>query len=73
MKHIMKKTVYTAGISAAVAAAALGLGGCGAGAQMPDTLKVQKMCIRDRYIVSWWCADDEDFIGSVKDCIANKI
>ena len=29
MKHIMKKTVYTAGISAAVAAAALGLGGCG--------------------------------------------
>ena len=31
MKHIMKKTVYTAGISAAVAAAALGLGGCGAG------------------------------------------
>ena len=40
MKHIMKKTVYTAGISAAVAAAALGLGGCGAGAQMPDTLKV---------------------------------
>jgi hypothetical protein len=25
------------------------------------------------YIVSWWCADDEDFIGSVKDCIANKI
>lgn len=23
------------------------------------------------YIVSWWCADYEDFIGSVKDCIAN--
>ena len=43
MKHIMKKTVYTAGISAAVAAAALGLGGCGAGAQMPDTLKVQNV------------------------------
>ena len=43
MKHIMKKTVYTAGISAAVAAAALGLGGCGAGAQMPDTLKVQSV------------------------------
>ena len=43
MKHIMKKTVYTAGISAAVAAAALGLGGCAAGTQMPDTLKVQNV------------------------------
>ena len=43
MKHFMKRTVYTAGISAAVAAAALGLGGCAAGTQMPDTLKVQNV------------------------------
>ena len=43
MKHIMKKTVYKAGTSAAAAPAALGLGGCGAGAQMPDTLKVQNV------------------------------
>ncbi|MCD7992163.1 MAG: SIMPL domain-containing protein [Clostridia bacterium] len=43
MKHIMKRTVYTAGISAAVAAAALGLGGCAAGTQFPDTLKVQNI------------------------------
>ena len=43
MKHFMKRTVYTAGISAAAAAAALGLGGCAAGTQMPDTLKVQNV------------------------------
>ena len=31
MKHIMKKTVYTAGISAAWPLQRQGLGGCGAG------------------------------------------
>ena len=43
MKINMKRTIYTAGLSAAVAAAALGLGGCGTGTQIPDTIKVQNM------------------------------
>ena len=43
MKINMKRTIYTAGLSAAVAAAALGLGGCGTGTQIPDTIKVQDM------------------------------
>lgn len=43
MKMNMKRTIYTAGLSAAVAAAALGLGGCAAGTQMPDTIKVQNV------------------------------
>lgn len=43
MKMNMKKTVYTAGLSAAVAAMAMGLGGCAAGTQFPDTLKVQNV------------------------------
>ena len=43
MKINMKRTIYTAGLSAAVAAAALGLGGCGTGTQIPDTIKVQNV------------------------------
>lgn len=43
MKHYMKKTAYAAGLTAAVAAVTLGLGGCASGVQMPDTLKVQNV------------------------------
>lgn len=43
MNHYVKKTVYAAGLTAAVTAAAVGLGGCTSGVQMPDTLKVQNV------------------------------
>ena len=55
MKINMKRTIYTAGLSAAVAAAALGLGGCGTGTQIPDTIKVQNMDADSNTItVRWW-------------------
>lgn len=37
----LKRTVYTAGLAAAVAAVTLGIGGCAPGAQIPDTIKVE--------------------------------
>lgn len=43
MKYNMKKTVYAAGLTAAMAAVTIGLGGCAAGTQFPDTLKVQNV------------------------------
>lgn len=43
MKMNMKKTAYAAGLTAAMAAVTFGLGGCAAGTQFPDTLKVQNV------------------------------
>lgn len=43
MKLNMRRTIYAAGMTAAVAAVTAGLGGCTAGTQFPDTLKVQNV------------------------------
>ena len=43
MKMNIRRTIYGTGAAAAAAALAIGLGGCAAGAQMPDTLKVQSV------------------------------
>ena len=43
MKYVTKKRIYAAGLTAAMAAAAFGLGGCTSGVQIPDTLKVQNV------------------------------
>ena len=50
MKHNMKRTLYTAGLSAAVALSALGLSGCNAGTQIPGTLKVENVNSTDNVI-----------------------
>lgn len=50
MKTTMRKTIYTAGLSAAVALSAFALGGCNGSTQIPGTLKVENVSSADNVI-----------------------
>ena len=46
----MKKTIYTAGLTAAVALSALSLSGCNGATQIPGTIKVENVNSEDHVI-----------------------
>ncbi|MEW4414358.1 SIMPL domain-containing protein [Clostridium sp. AN503] len=50
MKQNMKKTIYTAGLTAAVALSALSLSGCNGATQIPGTIKVENVNSEDHVI-----------------------